>query len=1023
MNKLFTLLLGALLLTRITHAQTGDPVRTKLDLIFANLDKSQVATGRLAEAAVPLAPLQGFDGTLRDTNRTDMDVFRHLYATALSSRLYGIEDLPSLQDINQRVLAAAPTVPSGAIPIAVQCVRYAQLRPDAETAGLVRLENEQLFDVAGRTESPYQTQTLFAAAPERAYSATNTVSLVLPSSLYWASGASDFPTLLLDFGDGQGYRYTAWDQPLSTTYATGGTKRIKVKFVYSPGRYSNFFENRESWFDLEVLTPSAPVSYGPTPAALTYTYGGGPPDIIIAPTVSGAFRADYTDHLGATISIRYGDGHTQVRKPFIVVEGYNTARIAPHLVGRNNQNNTIEDFLENTRVDPAPFNYNDALHAAGYDLIYIDFREGTDDIRRNAALFEEVVRMVNNMKAQAGSTEPNVVMGQSMGGLVARYGLARLVRSGYNPQTRLLVLHDSPQRGANNPMGLQALTRQADFPVAILPGNYSAGGFIRTSDLSDKLKEALAILNAPATRQLALKTVTGINDEYEDNTFIDGPYQQVVDFADVGGTPAIFPTIVATSNGSQCGRPQNTPAYQELTRNNRDYILGPLSYLLRAGIQSRAIANALPAYGTRRTIASLTMWFTIRVLWARLDVTLLNRDYTSPANTLPYETLPGGTTNLSEQQDLAGNYSRNFIGFWRFASNTSLYNGDICFVPSYSALDVPTVNTTTAFAKYINNATDNPSPPRVARYIAQETVNGSGNPFNTTHIRFTTRNSEWIFNEMQRPFNGNTNTVGCTTECTSPNDFLISGPGTACGQVTFTTPVRGAGRTYTWTASPASLFTTAAGTGETFTTSTVGDGYGTITLQVGGDCPLTLTKSVRVGAPESPNILQLEPLDGCNNFAAAFQIVDYNPSLLAYSVTTSGGLRTFGVIRSDGTFTIKAGSTGGSIFLSASNACGTTTGQTDIVLEGCGNYAYTVSPNPAADEVQVQETGPEPTAKSGGISSVRVYDGYGRLRLERPGHGARALRLSLRELPTGLYTVHVLRGNAVVNRQRLQVAR
>ena len=69
------------------------------------------------------------------------------------------------------------------------------------------------------------------------------------------------------------------------------------------------------------------------------------------------------------------------------------------------------------------------------------------------------------------------------------------------------------------------------------------------------------------------------------------------------------------------------------------------------------------------------------------------------------------------------------------------------------------------------------------------------------------------------------------------------------------------------------------------------------------------------------------------------------------------------------------------------------------MLEGCGNFAYTLSPNPAADEVQVQETNPEPTARNGGISAVRVYDGYGRLRLERPGHGARALRLPLRELP------------------------
>lgn len=232
MKHLFTLLLAALLLAGPAHAQTTDPVRQKLDLIFANIDKSQVPTGRLAEAAVPLAPLQNFDGlVLRDTGRTDMDGFRHLYATALSSRLSGTEPLPDLSVYNQRVAAAAPT-PGGAIPIAVQYIGYARLRPDAESAGLVTLQNEQLFDVAGRSQSPYQTTAVFAAAPERAYAPTNTVSLVVNSTLYLASNVPAVtPAVWLDFGDGQGYRAAAWDQALSTTYGSAGVKRVKVKLV------------------------------------------------------------------------------------------------------------------------------------------------------------------------------------------------------------------------------------------------------------------------------------------------------------------------------------------------------------------------------------------------------------------------------------------------------------------------------------------------------------------------------------------------------------------------------------------------------------------------------------------------------------------------------------------------------------------------------------------------------------------------------------------------------------------------
>jgi hypothetical protein len=131
----------------------------------------------------------------------------------------------------------------------------------------------------------------------------------------------------------------------------------------------------------------------------------------------------------------------------------------------------------------------------------------------------------------------------------------------------------------------------------------------------------------------------------------------------------------------------------------------------------------------------------VRVLWLRIDVNLLNRNYTSPANTLPYETLPGGTNNLNEQQALTTNYANGFLGLWDFSDNTVLYNGNICFVPTYSALNVPGVTPATAYAKYVNGITDNPVPPRaLTTYIAME--NSNGTQFNQAHLRFTARNSE-----------------------------------------------------------------------------------------------------------------------------------------------------------------------------------------------------------------------------------------------------------------------------------------
>lgn len=757
-----------------------------------------------------------------------------------------------------------------------------------------------------------------------------------------------------------------------------------MKLVYTS-------DTRESWFDLTVF--SAAPAYRTTTTA----------EYVFTQTVSGPFRADYTDHLGAKVTVRFSPNHTSIIKPFIVVEGYNTATIAPHLVGQNNQNNTIGQFLDNiTNPFTSPFDLYNSLQQADYDIVYIDFTVGTDDIRRNAALFQEVVVWVNQQKQLTGSTQSNVVMGESMGGLVARYGLARLARNGYNSQTRLLVLHDSPQRGANNPMGLQALTRQADFPVAFLPGNYNGNSnFVRTSDLSDKLKEALAVLDAPATKQLSLKNVTGTDGQYDENTFIDGPYKTMVDFADIGGTPAGFPPIIATSDGSQCGRAQNTPPYQELTRNNQEYILG-FAYILRGGIQSEAIANALPAYGTQRTIAHLRVWMTLRVLGGTYTSTLLKRDYPSPANTLPYETLPGGTTNLSEQQDLTGKPIRNTIGFWHFANNTSLYNGDICFVPTYSALDVATVTSATAYAKYINGVTDNPSSPRVASYIAQESVNGSGTQFNQAHIRFTARNSEWLFSKMQ---NLTLPSSYCSTECDPGANLAISGPITLCGTGTYTSPLQGPNYSYSWAASPAGAFTVSSGTGPTFQTANVTgvNTPGTITLTINTGCQVSFTKAIVIGAPAVPAFVQRDPSDMCYSGTAYYTTTNYDPAL-TYTIRATGAT----AIRDPGGFRLKhTGSGYVSFTVTATNSCGTQTANGEVTFDCASAFTYAVYPNPAANTLTVKQNNRAGAAPhNSGKFTVRLHDNHGTLHVQKAANTA-TLQLAVDTLPAGFYLLRI----------------
>ena len=61
--------------------QNSDPLRQKLDQVFANINKSYVPYSHLEEYGTPLIPLDVFNGTLTDSSLTNIDIFRMAYAT------------------------------------------------------------------------------------------------------------------------------------------------------------------------------------------------------------------------------------------------------------------------------------------------------------------------------------------------------------------------------------------------------------------------------------------------------------------------------------------------------------------------------------------------------------------------------------------------------------------------------------------------------------------------------------------------------------------------------------------------------------------------------------------------------------------------------------------------------------------------------------------------------------------------------------------------------------------------------
>ncbi len=1027
----------------LTRAQTPDSLGQKLSSIFANIDKSQVPTGYLYEAGVRFLEPRYYNGTLADSNLTDMNVLRYLRAQFASSRVYGSDTLPSLPAFNGR-LRAAVAAANGAIPIAMQYMPYASIRPDALQNNLLTVQNAQVYDVAGRSQSPYQTNVLFAAAPEKTYSRTGTVSFLFRKSLYLTGNGAVPANLFLDFGDGQGYQNATWDQPIGTTYTAVGTKRIKVKVVYYfftrvGNRFGSTTETRESWFNFQVLNAGAAARYGDNGRTTYYLKPPGNP-------------------YGATVTVVYGKNHGQhVVKPFIVAEQYNIAGAAPHLVDCNNANNTVELFLPKIITSPN-FDFSASLESAGYDLVYIDFEQNLDDITRNAQVFQYVVQQVNAWKStsqtQFGlSVEQNVVMGLSMGGLIARYGLAAMTKSSAAfgpPDTRLLVLHDSPQRGAYNPLGLQSLTRSTDVPLNTISLKQST-----LADMVDRLGDAVNVLNQPATQQLAILNALNGRGSVQANTFIDGTYKNMVDFtlpANASGPQPIY-QIIATSDGSQCGRGSGAPLGVQLTSietrtttagaviQTLISLLTPVPVLSRFSLGVRGAAYGLPAYGQQATVSRMRVYIEYRIgigigpfgVYIPIRYNLLNESATSPPNTLPYETLPGGTTNLARESGDCGNQKFPISLFLQ----SSLYNGDICFVPTYSALDVATVTPATAFSKYINNITDNPSQPRVGPYIAQANLTGSAAEYNLNHLTFTARNSEWIYRQMEHlPLANNY----CSTECSLATNFVITGPAQLCPGATATYTVSNlpANAQIRWSVSPSGLVTPNSGTGSSFSVQAPAGASGQATIQAtlitsAGGCELPLPgRALTVGA----SYVSIGIYGGCGGLPATFTALGQalgtnyrwtinrqaqpqfnDQAQITYTLPTDPAIRQLPV-----TVTV-AGTCPGA---------GTLSDTYNVVIEhgaGCANertippatgpapVTASVYPNPASESVYVRLENADVSRPT----TVRLFDSQGQLRLEHTTKGETTIKLKVNKLPSGIYFVHVLRGSDIITRQQLRI--
>lgn len=488
------LLMGALALTLKSYAQFPDSLswQEQIDIVFEHVDLSEVNSGNglLYQHAYPYYCVERYTGQLTDTFETSYSGFGLAYATLYGMSLDSSDRLP--HPSAYRGVCDTVTATSSIIPLATIHQEYYTMDSLAVTDNLIAVSGNNLYDIPGRSRSPYIEQTCFMVAPARSTINGNTLSLVFIDSLIFNNSGKTIGNLAIDMDNGNGFVSTNLNIPITASYVESGRKHIKFKVDYTDGTTYYAYTNIK-------------MEFGGSLTSLAFPYDT--PDIThhLTATKGYADESGTMGYAGGTVYVSYACGHTSLQKPFIWAEGYNP--IIPGISGLGLDYIDAVERIKELELDDKPL--SQYLLDEGYDLVVLDYDDGADYLQRTAYFIEEAINWVNAQKHAAGSDEKNVIIGQSMGGMCSRYALRDMEINGEDHEVETYISFDSGHEGVNIPLGANILLRE----VAAM--ETFGGGGLQLRYFVAALDNAVDLADLPASRTMVKYQPWGVTSLYD----------------------------------------------------------------------------------------------------------------------------------------------------------------------------------------------------------------------------------------------------------------------------------------------------------------------------------------------------------------------------------------------------------------------------------------------------------------------------------------------------------------------------
>ncbi|MBS1487717.1 MAG: T9SS type A sorting domain-containing protein [Bacteroidetes bacterium] len=906
--------------------------------------------------------------------------------------------------------------------------QYEQFKSNAVSGNMVYVSNNQIYDTPNRTASPYEVKDAFAIAPTTDNLQGGTHIFRLRSALFKRNVTKTVSSFQADFGDGLGLRNVGFDTDVAVTYATDSVKNIVFQLTYADG---------------QVLSSATKVTISGTKKTCNNCRYSNPTTVLSFPNQAINFPVAAAQMGTGQVTIATAGTDGILDKPLIFVEGFDPFNQYNYysLIDPNN----VGNLTTKVSIDFQGETFGQLLEANNYDLVFLNFDNGADDIARNAYLLENLIYWVNQQTAAVSSTQKNVVVGASMGGLVARYALRDMELRNTNHNTRLYCSIDSPHQGANVPLGFQAAIRYlAGFSIFN----------INLIDIAPQLGAGVYALNTPAAQQMLIYQLGGTYDGIAVN---NTPHTNFQNTYSSMGPPRLWGIrTLAIANGSECAVTQGYSPYSQmltgsgaidfnylqgillsvwesaLTQNTLKYFEGYLT--TSSNFSFNVEIRSLPDQRSQR-IFYFDLYYHKNILFGLIqsgsDIT--NYSFNSLANMFPLDNYPGGVFDVRKFAAIPTNIP---------PINLNLLLTRFNFIPTPSSLDIGSGTQTIVGSDYLR--TYSPTiPPTAPKNVPYN--NFFSNPLsNENHATLTINNAKWLWQEMQ----GSPAFFSCSYQCSGTTLVpVISGPSLICSQGTFILTSVPQNATVLWSSS--GLVTIGSSTGIASRTNNY-NGIATLTASLNGSCgSSSLQQNVWVGNPVF-NSISIDGNSGpyplCDVYNIPFTAnqdhtitsnvsanVSGQPASVAYTLSGQSGIVSGSPLSSvTYDFRSKSANTSFTITAASSNTCGSTSQCLWFCNYGCmipaivaprSAFNLTLYPNPATSTMTVQVTD---SASASSNTSGKLSQSYQLNLYDRSGNSFYStqsdksiLQVPVGSLLPGIYYINVFYKEAVLQRQLL----